>query len=43
MKFGFQAIDQKEMPAYFQRIRRVERIFNSKAPAEDRLMIMRLQ
>ena len=43
IKFGFQAIDQGEMPAYFQRISRVERLFNSKAPAEDRLTIMRLQ
>ena len=43
VKFGFRAIDQVEMPAYFQRISRAERIFNSKALAEDRLMVMRLE
>jgi N-acetylglutamate synthase-like GNAT family acetyltransferase len=42
-KFGFRAIGLNEMPVYFQRISRVERIFNSKSSAEDRLMVMRLQ
>lgn len=41
-KFGFQAIDQDEMPLYFQRISRAERIFNKNARHEDRLLIMRL-
>jgi N-acetylglutamate synthase-like GNAT family acetyltransferase len=42
VKFGFHAIGPEDMPVYFQRISRAERIFNSKARAEDRLMIMRL-
>jgi N-acetylglutamate synthase-like GNAT family acetyltransferase len=42
VKFGFHAIGPDDMPVYFQRIRRAERIFNLKARAEDRLMIMRL-
>jgi N-acetylglutamate synthase-like GNAT family acetyltransferase len=42
VKFGFRAIDQAEMPVYFQRISRAERIFNAKAPIGDRLMIMRI-
>jgi N-acetylglutamate synthase-like GNAT family acetyltransferase len=42
IKFGFRAIGLDEMPVYFQRISRAERIFNSRAPAEDRLMIMRI-
>jgi N-acetylglutamate synthase-like GNAT family acetyltransferase len=42
-KFEFHAIGPNEMPPYFQRISRAERLFNSKAPAEDRLMVMRLQ
>ena len=42
VKFGFRAIGFDEMPVYFQRISRAERIFNSNAPAEDRLMIMRI-
>ena len=42
VKFGFHAIGQEDMPVYFQRISRAERIFNSQARAEDRLMIMRL-
>ena len=41
--FGFRAINQDEMPRYFQQISRAERIFNSKAPAEDRLMVMRFE
>lgn len=43
MKFGFHAIGLSEMPPYFQRISRAERIFNSRAPSADRLMIMRIQ
>ncbi|MGD0877945.1 MAG: GNAT family N-acetyltransferase [Anaerolineales bacterium] len=43
VKFGFCAINQAEMPRYFQQISRAERVFNSKAPAEDRLMVMRLE
>ena len=43
VKFGFCAISLDEMPVYFQRISRAERIFNSKARAEDRLMVMRTQ
>ena len=43
LKFGFKAISLEEMPVYFQRISRAERIFNSKARAEDRLMVMRNQ
>jgi N-acetylglutamate synthase-like GNAT family acetyltransferase len=43
IKFGFRAIDQDEMPVYFQRISRAERIFNSKVQAEDRLLVMRLE
>jgi N-acetylglutamate synthase-like GNAT family acetyltransferase len=42
IKFGFCAIGLDEMPVFFQRITRAERIFNSRAPAEDRLMIMRI-
>jgi N-acetylglutamate synthase-like GNAT family acetyltransferase len=43
VKFGFRAIGLDAMPPYFQRISRAERMFNSKAQAEDRLMVMRLQ
>jgi len=43
VKFGFHAIGQDEMPAYFQRISRAERIFNSKGQPENRLMIMRMK
>lgn len=41
-KFGFRAIKLEEMPLYFQRISRAERIFNSKALPENRLLVMRL-
>jgi N-acetylglutamate synthase-like GNAT family acetyltransferase len=41
-KFGFHAIWLEEMPPYFQRISRVERIINSKAQPDDRLLVMRL-
>jgi len=42
IKFGFRAIKRAEMPPYFQRISRAERIFNSKAQPQDRLSVMRL-
>ncbi len=42
VKFGFYAIGLEEMPPYFQRISRAERIFNLKAQPDDRLMVMRL-
>jgi N-acetylglutamate synthase-like GNAT family acetyltransferase len=43
VKFGFHAIELKEMPLYFRRIGRVERIINSKAQPDDRLLVMRLE
>jgi N-acetylglutamate synthase-like GNAT family acetyltransferase len=42
VKFGFHAIGLEDMPVYFQRISRAERIFNSNAHPEDRLMIMQI-
>jgi N-acetylglutamate synthase-like GNAT family acetyltransferase len=42
IKFGFHAIGPEDMPVYFKRISRAERIFNANARAEDRLMIMRI-
>ncbi len=42
VKFGFHAIGPEEMPVYFKRISRAERIFNSRARSEDRLMIMQI-
>jgi N-acetylglutamate synthase-like GNAT family acetyltransferase len=42
IKFGFHVISLKEMPVYFQRISRAEKIFNSRARPEDRLAVMRL-
>jgi N-acetylglutamate synthase-like GNAT family acetyltransferase len=39
-KFRFHAIGLDEMPPYFQRISRAERIFNSKSKADDRLAVM---
>jgi N-acetylglutamate synthase-like GNAT family acetyltransferase len=42
IKFGFHAIVQEDMPVYFKRISRAERIFNANARAEDRLKIMRI-
>ncbi len=42
-KFGFRAISLDDMPLYFQRIKRAEMIFNSRAQAEDRLSVMRLR
>ena len=41
-KFGFHSIRPDEMPPFFQSISHVERIFNSSAKAEDRLMVMKL-
>jgi len=41
-KFGFHAIGLEEMPLYFRRISRAERIFNSKAQPDERLLVMRL-
>ena len=41
-KFGFHSIKLDEMPLYFHRISRAERIFNSKASPDDRLLVMRL-
>jgi N-acetylglutamate synthase-like GNAT family acetyltransferase len=41
IKFGFNKISPDEMPLYFRRINRVERLFNSKAMPEDRLSVMR--
>jgi N-acetylglutamate synthase-like GNAT family acetyltransferase len=40
MKFGFHAIMLEEMPPYFRRISRAERIFNIKAQPNDRLLVM---
>ncbi len=42
VKFGFHTIGLEEMPPYFQRISRAERIFNSNAQPDDRLTVMRL-
>lgn len=41
-KFGFYPIQPVEMPKYFSRIHSAERIFNTDAKPENRLMIMRL-
>jgi amino-acid N-acetyltransferase len=41
-KFGFHAVNVEDMPPYFQRIGKVEKLFNSKLPREDRLLVMRL-
>ncbi len=42
VKFGFQVIGLEEMPHYFRRISSIERIFNSKAQPDDRLLVMNL-
>lgn len=39
-KFGFHSIQPDEMPKYFSRIHRAERIFNKDAKPENRLTIM---
>jgi hypothetical protein len=41
-KFGFYTISLNEMPPYFQRIKRAERIFNAGALPDDRLAVMQL-
>jgi amino-acid N-acetyltransferase len=41
-KFGFHAITVENMPSYFQRISKIESLFNSKSPRKDRLLVMRL-
>jgi N-acetylglutamate synthase-like GNAT family acetyltransferase len=41
-KFGFIAIKTGEMPPYFKRVCRLERIINSSSQAEDKLLVMRL-
>lgn len=41
-KFGFHPIQHVEMPKYFSRIHCAERIFNTDAKPENRLMVMRL-
>ncbi len=41
-KFGFRAVGVQEMPPYFLRVCRAERIFNSQAQPQDRLLVMRL-
>jgi N-acetylglutamate synthase-like GNAT family acetyltransferase len=41
-KFGFHPIKPEDMPPFFRRISRLERIINSKSQPEDRLLVMRL-
>jgi N-acetylglutamate synthase-like GNAT family acetyltransferase len=41
-KFGFHDVDLNAMPSYFRRIKHLEGIFNSKAQADDRMLVMRL-
>jgi N-acetylglutamate synthase-like GNAT family acetyltransferase len=43
VRFGFATIGPEEMPPYFQRICRLERILNFTARPENRLSVMRLQ
>jgi len=40
--FNFHVLELEEMPPYFNRISRAERIINSRAHLEDRLIVMRL-
>jgi N-acetylglutamate synthase-like GNAT family acetyltransferase len=42
VKFGFHAIGLSDMPPYFRRISRAERLFNSGSKPEDRLSVMQL-
>jgi N-acetylglutamate synthase-like GNAT family acetyltransferase len=42
VKFGFRIIVRNDLPPYFQRISRIERLFASRAQTRDRLIIMRL-
>jgi N-acetylglutamate synthase-like GNAT family acetyltransferase len=41
-KFGFISVEMEDMPPYFKRISRVERIINSSSRVDDRLLVMRL-
>jgi N-acetylglutamate synthase-like GNAT family acetyltransferase len=41
-RFGFEEADGDNLPRYFQRIKRIERLFNQSADPTDRLAIMRL-
>jgi N-acetylglutamate synthase-like GNAT family acetyltransferase len=41
-KFGFRPVEYEEMPVYFKRIKRLERVFNKAAASDDRLLVMRL-
>lgn len=41
-KFGFQPVKTEDLPLYFQRIKRFERIFNAMAKPDNRLLIMQL-
>jgi ribosomal protein S18 acetylase RimI-like enzyme len=42
IRFGFHKVGLTEMPLYFRRISRAERLFNSAAKPEDRLSVMQL-
>lgn len=42
LKFGFHAINLANMPPYFRRISRAERLFSAGAKPEDRLSVMQL-
>ncbi|MEW6094576.1 MAG: GNAT family N-acetyltransferase [Chloroflexota bacterium] len=41
-KFGFRPIEYQEMPPYFQRISRLERLLNRRGNPGERLLVMRL-
>lgn len=41
-RFGFVPIPLEVMPPYFRSLVRIERLLNSRAPADDRLLVMRL-
>ena len=41
-KFGFHSIGLSDMPPYFQRIWRLVSILRSRAPTDDRLIVMKL-
>jgi N-acetylglutamate synthase-like GNAT family acetyltransferase len=42
VRFGFKEAGGEDLPRYFQRIKRIERLFNKSADPADRLAIMRL-
>lgn len=42
IQFGCHTIELDEMPPYFRRIIRIERLFNWNAKPDDRLLVMRL-